>query len=103
MNGLDISDEQIEHLRLLPDSGPVIMANYCKYRELSVDGAGTGRDAYRRYSSCVIPLLKERGGNILWAGNVEAVALGLLEDGDWIFCASTISEPSGFHRYDDLS
>ena len=28
MNGLDISDEQIEHLRLLPDSGPVIMANF---------------------------------------------------------------------------
>ncbi len=85
MNGLEISDEQIEQLRLSPDSGPVIMANFCKYRELSADGAGTGRDAYRRYSRCVISLLKERGGNILWAGNAEAVALGLPEDGDWDF------------------
>ena len=57
MNELDISDEQIEHLRLLPNGGPVIMANFCKYRKLSADGAGTGRDAYRRYSRCVISLL----------------------------------------------
>ena len=85
MNGLEISDEQIKQLRSLPDDGPVIMANFCKYRELSADGDGTGQDAYRRYSSCVISLLKERGGNILWAGNAEAVALGLPEDGDWDF------------------
>ena len=85
MNGLELTKEQIETLRTLPDAKPVVMANLCKYRDLSSDGDGTGRDAYLRYSRGVISLLKERGGKILWAGNVETVALGLEKDGDWDF------------------
>ena len=85
MNGLELTKEQIEDLRALPDSKPVVMANLCKYRDLSSDGDGTGRDAYLRYSRGVISLLKERGGTILWAGNVETIALGLAQDGDWDF------------------
>ena len=85
MNGLEITNEQIEALMALPDGKPVVMANFCKFRDVSSDGDGTGRDAYLRYSRGVISLLKERGGTILWAGNVETVALGLAQDGDWDF------------------
>ena len=85
MNGLELTKDQIENLRALPDDKPVVMANFCKYRDVSPDGDGTGRDAYLRYSRGVISLLKERGGAILWAGNVETVALGLEQDGDWDF------------------
>jgi len=85
MDGLNITKEQIVNLRALPDGKPVVMANFCKYRDSSSDGDGTGRDAYLRYSRGVISLLKERGGTILWAGNVETVALGLVQDGDWDF------------------
>ena len=85
MHGHELKKEQIDNLRELPDDKPVVMANFCKYRDLSSDGNGTGRDAYLRYSRGVISLLKERGGKILWAGNVETVALGLEKDGDWDF------------------
>ena len=85
MNGIELTNEQIENLRALPDCKPVVMANLCKYRDLSSDGDGTGRDAYLRYSRGVISLLKERNATILWAGNVETVALGLAQDGDWDF------------------
>ncbi|MFZ2651409.1 MAG: DUF1330 domain-containing protein, partial [Burkholderiaceae bacterium] len=34
------------------------------------------RDAYRRYSELTMPLIKARGGTVLWAGNGEGVAFG---------------------------
>ena len=34
------------------------------------------RDAYRRYSELAMPLIKARGGTVIWAGNGEAVAFG---------------------------
>lgn len=85
MSRLELTAEQIKSLRALPDGKPVVMANLCKFRDESSDGDGTGRDAYLRYSRGVISLLKERGGTILWAGEVETVALGLAKDGDWDF------------------
>lgn len=85
MNGLEITKEQIDRLGRLPDIKSVVMANLCKFRAASIDGNGTGRDAYFRYSRGVISLLKKRGGTILWAGNAEAIALGLPQHGDWDF------------------
>ena len=63
----------------------MVMVNLLKYRALAADGDGTGRDAYERYSRGVIKLLKARGGTILWAGDVQTVALGSDGDGDWDF------------------
>jgi uncharacterized protein (DUF1330 family) len=34
------------------------------------------RAAYKRYSELAMPLIKARGGTVLWAGNGEAVAFG---------------------------
>ena len=51
----------------LPDTGPVVMVNLLRLRD---------REAYRRYSELTMPLIKARGGTVLWAGNGEAVAIG---------------------------
>jgi uncharacterized protein (DUF1330 family) len=51
----------------LPDAGPVVMVNLLQLRD---------RAAYKRYSELAMPLIKARGGTVLWAGNGEAVAYG---------------------------
>ena len=51
----------------LPDAGPVVMVNMLRLRD---------RAAYKRYSELAMPLIKARGGTVLWAGNGEAVAFG---------------------------
>lgn len=56
--------------------GPVVMLNLVKY------SAG-GKDAYLRYSKGFVPLLKQCGGTILWAGEVNGVAIGSDQGDDW--------------------
>lgn len=51
----------------LPDAGPVVMVNLLRLRD---------RAAYKRYSELAMPLIRARGGTVLWAGNGEAVAFG---------------------------
>jgi uncharacterized protein (DUF1330 family) len=63
-------------LEKLPDTGPVVMVNLVRLRPFSNDGKGTGWDAYVRYSEAVMPLIKARGGTVIWAGRPEAVAFG---------------------------
>lgn len=58
----------------LPEAGPVVMVNLLRLRD---------RDAYRRYSEKTMPLIKARGGTVLWAGNGEAVALGDAQADAW--------------------
>jgi uncharacterized protein (DUF1330 family) len=67
----------------LPDEGPVVMVNLVRLRERSLDGDGSGWDAYVRYSNGFMPLLKACGGTILWAGNPEGLAFGDLGDARW--------------------
>jgi uncharacterized protein (DUF1330 family) len=61
-------------LASLPDSGPVVMVNLLRLRD---------RAAYGRYSELTMPLIKARGGTVLWAGNGEAVAFGNAEADRW--------------------
>ena len=56
-----------ELIAALPDEGPVVMVNLLNLRD---------RAAYTRYSEATMPLIKARGGTVLWAGNGEAVAFG---------------------------
>jgi uncharacterized protein (DUF1330 family) len=51
----------------LPDAGSVVMVNLLRLRD---------RAAYKRYSELAMPLIKARGGTVLWAGNGEAAAFG---------------------------
>src|SRR5512140_1664049 len=63
-----------ELLASLPDAGPVVMVNLLRLRD---------RAAYRRYSELTMPLIKARGGTVLWAGNGEAVAFGDAHSDRW--------------------
>jgi len=83
-----MSTETIAHLnsdliRSLPDHGPVVMVNLVRLRERALNGEGSGWDAYQRYSTAVVKLLKSRGATILWAGDVEGVALGVPQVNRW--------------------
>ena len=74
-------------LKALPDDGPVTMLNLMRFRERSLDGNGSGWDAYLRYSALTIKLIKGRGGTIIWTGNAEAVALGVPDQHRWDYVA----------------
>lgn len=76
-----------EALNALPDDGPVTMLNLMRFRERSLDGKGSGWDAYLRYSMLAIKLIKARGGTIIWTGNAEAVALGVPDQHRWDYVA----------------
>ncbi len=58
----------------LADSGPVVMVNLLRLRD---------RAAYKRYSELTMPLIKARGGTVLWAGDGEAVAFGDAKTDRW--------------------
>jgi len=72
-----------EFVESLPDVGSVVMVNLVRFHDQSLDGNGSGWDAYQRYSKADMPLLKRVGGTILWAAHVEGAALGNLGDGRW--------------------
>ena len=78
----------VEELQGLDVDEPVVMLNLMKFREKSLDGHGSGWDAYQRYSRAVIDLLKANRGTILWAGPVVASALGNRLMGPGIMCRS---------------
>lgn len=74
-------------LKALPDHGPVTMLNLMRFRERSLDGRGSGWDAYLRYSALAIRRIKAVGGTIVWTGNAEAVALGVPDRHRWDYVA----------------
>jgi uncharacterized protein (DUF1330 family) len=77
---------ELEAIRDHPDEGPVTMLNLVKYREESLDGNGSGREAYARYTEVAQKLVEARGGVVFWAGVIEHPALdegGSDVDWDW--------------------
>ncbi len=74
-------------LSSLPDDGPVVMLNLMRFRQRSLDGNGSGWDAYLRYSALAIKEIKARGGTIIWTGTAEAVALGDPDRHCWDYAA----------------
>ncbi len=87
------TDLNSELLRSLPDEGPVVMVNLVRFRKESLDGNGSGWDAYLRYGLADIPLRKKVGGIILWTGHVETAALGEQSAAPWDWVA-LVSYPS---------
>lgn len=73
--------EDMEH------QGPVVMVNLMRFRERSLDGDGSGWDAYLRYSALTVPMIKARGGTLLWTGDAKAVALGRPDGNQWDYLA----------------
>ena len=87
MNHPTTAHLNIDQLKALADDGPVTMLNLMRFRERSLDGKGSGWDAYLRYSALAIKLIKARGGTIVWTGQAETVALGVPEAHRWDYVA----------------
>jgi uncharacterized protein (DUF1330 family) len=77
----------IKGLSELDQAAPVVMLNLMRFRERSLDGDGSGWDAYLRYSALTVPMIKARGGTLLWTGNAKAVALGAEHGNQWDYVA----------------
>ena len=77
----------IEGLKEMEDQGPVVMVNLMRFHERSLDGDGSGWDAYLRYSALTVPMIKARGGTLLWTGDAKAVALGPQAGNQWHYLA----------------
>jgi uncharacterized protein (DUF1330 family) len=77
----------VEGLERLDRHAPVVMLNLMRFHTRSGDGDGSGWDAYLRYSAVTVPMIKARGGTLLWTGDAKAVALGPHDGNDWDFVA----------------
>jgi uncharacterized protein (DUF1330 family) len=83
--GVDLLN--IEGLENLEHDGPIVMLNLMRFHDRSLDGEGSGWDAYLRYSALTVPMIKERGGTLLWTGNPKAIALGPQAGNQWDYLA----------------
>jgi uncharacterized protein (DUF1330 family) len=77
----------IKGLGALDQAAPVVMLNLMRFREHSLDGDGSGWDAYLRYSALTVPMIKARGGTLLWTGIAKAMALGEEHGNQWDYVA----------------
>lgn len=77
----------ITGLEKLDQDEPVVMVNLMRFRARSLDGDGSGWDAYLRYSALTVPMIKARGGTLLWTGDAKVVALGLEAGNSWDYLA----------------
>jgi hypothetical protein len=82
----------VEHLNIkgleeLKGQGAVVMLNLMRFRERSLDGNGSGWDAYKRYSALTVPMIKARGGTLLWTGDAKTIALGDAKGQQWDYVA----------------
>ena len=84
MSPVNPTADQFQAFTGLPDTGPFVMVNLLKFKKDSTPDGKSGRDAYRRYSHNVLPLLLKVGGKVVWSGNVDQVFIGAKED-EWDF------------------
>jgi len=59
MMGVDLLN--VRGLEAMEPGAPVVMVNLMRFRERSLDGDGSGWDAYLRYSALTVPMIKARG------------------------------------------
>lgn len=64
------------------DEGPVVMINLLKFRSASLDGDGTGAEAYARYGALAGPFVEKHGGELIWSGAATEHLVGDM-DYDW--------------------
>src|SRR3974390_1628199 len=83
--GVDLLN--IDGLEDMEHQGPVVMVNLMRFHDRSLDGDGSGWDAYLRYSALTVPMIKARGGTLLWTGDAKAVALGSQDGKRWDYLA----------------
>ena len=79
------SDEQINGFINESEVGPISMVNLLKYKEKAIydDGRDTnlsGEEAYGLYAAEVINLVEKYGGEFLFAGKVNRLMLGEVDE-----------------------
>lgn len=77
----------VKGLQEMDQQAPVMMVNLMRFRERSLDGDGSGWDAYLCYSALTVPMIKARGGTLLWTGDARTVALGRQDGNQWDYLA----------------
>lgn len=82
-----IEELHVETVAGLAQDEPVVMLNLMKFHDASLDGDGSGWDAYVRYSQMSNKLIRERDGRIFWAGEVTGVPFGPVDQGQWDYGA----------------
>ena len=83
--GVDLLN--VRGLEALEHQGPVVMVNLMRFHARSLDGDGSGWDAYLRYSALTVPMIRARGGTLLWTGDAKTVALGDPDGHQWDYLA----------------
>ena len=84
-NKVTPNEEQINGFLENPEIGPISMVNLLKYKEKAIydDGRDTnlsGEEAYGLYAAEVINLVEKYGGEFLFAGKVNRLMLGEVEE-----------------------
>ena len=84
-NKVTPNEEQINGFLKNPEIGPISMVNLLKYKENAIydDGRDTnlsGEEAYGLYAAEVINLVEKYGGEFLFAGKVNRLMLGEVEE-----------------------
>ena len=79
------NEEQINGFLENPEIGPISMVNLLKFKDKAVyedgrDTSLTGEEAYRLYAAEVINLVQKYGGEFLFAGKVNRLILGEVEE-----------------------
>src|SRR2546425_11969538 len=98
--GVDLLN--VRGLEELDHDGPVVMVNLMRFRERSLDGCGSGWDAYLRYSALTVPMIKARGATLLSTGDVKAASRGLEAGTSWDYVA-LVHYPDGAPFIDMVS
>jgi len=85
INQLLPNEEQMAGFTAPDDGSPIYMVNLLKYREKAAyeDGRDSdlnGRDAYALYSAGVPACIEKVGGKLIFAGTVQRLMLGEVED-----------------------
>jgi uncharacterized protein (DUF1330 family) len=82
---LEVSPEQGAAFFGTPDTGPVVMLNLLRFRDmadyshapdLAPDAPVSGREAYARYMREMLPLLRQSGGDVLFSGTSAGFLIG---------------------------
>ena len=86
------------------DEGPVVMLNLMRFRERSLDGNGSGWDAYKRYSALTVPMIKARGGTLIWTGDAQGGSAGRTGPRPVGLCRAGVLPVGGrVPRHDDVA
>jgi uncharacterized protein (DUF1330 family) len=84
-NALEPNQQQIEAFLGAGNNAPVHMLNLLKFRKFAAyeDGSDaelSGREAYMRYASKMIPLVQASGGKLIFSGDVASLMIGSVDD-----------------------